>query len=118
MIIDDLIKNAEEAYNENVLQKHIDWFNNTMMSRTESGFKVIIIMTRWSTGDLAGFILENFDNVIHVNYKAVQDDGTMLCENILSKADFETKTKNMNKDIILANYQQEPVDVKGRLYSQ
>ena len=27
------------------------------------------------------------------------------------------KTKKMNKDIVLANYQQEPIDIKGRLYS-
>lgn len=118
MIIDDLIKNAEEAYNENTLQRQVDWFNNTMMSRTEKGFKIIIIMTRWATQDLAGYILENFENVVHVNYKAVQDDGTMLCAEILSKDDFDLKTKNMNKDIILANYQQEPVDVKGRLYTE
>lgn len=117
MIIDDLIKNAEEAYNENTLQKQVDWFNNTMMQRTESGFKVIIIMTRWSTNDLAGFVLENFDDVVHINYKAVQEDGSMLCPEILSRADYDVKTKNMNKDIILANYQQEPVDIKGRLYS-
>ena len=117
MLIDDLIKSADEAYNENTLQSHIDWFNNTMLSRTETGFKIIIIMTRWSTNDLAGYILKNFENVIHINYKAVQDDGTMLCEDILSKADFKLKTKNMNKDIVLANYQQEPVDIKGRLYS-
>lgn len=117
MIIDDLIKNSDEAYNENRLQQLIDWFNNTMLSRTENNFKIIIIMTRWATNDLAGFILENFENVIHINYKAVQDDGTMLCEEILSKADYDLKTKNMNKDIILANYQQEPVDIKGRLYS-
>lgn len=117
MIIDDVIKNAQEAYNENTLQAHIDWFNNTMLSRTEDDFKIIIIMTRWCTGDLAGYILENFDNVVHVNYKAVQDDGTMLCEDILSREAFELKTKNMNKDIVLANYQQEPIDVKGRLYT-
>lgn len=117
MIIDDLIKNSEEAYNENTLQKQIDWFNNTMMSRTENDFKLIIIMTRWATNDLAGFVLDNFDNVIHINYKAVQDDGSMLCDEILSKKDYALKTKNMNKDIILANYQQEPIDVKGRLYS-
>lgn len=117
MIIDDLIKSAAEAYNENTLQAQIDWFNNTMMSRTESGFKIIVIMTRWSTKDLAGYILENFDNVVHVNYKAVQDDGSMLCPEILTRQDYELKTKNMNKDIILANYQQEPVDIKGRLYS-
>lgn len=117
IIIDDLIKLSSEAYNANTLQAHIDWFNNTIMSRTETGFKIIIIMTRWATGDLAGYILENYENVVHINYKAVQDDGSMLCPEILSKEDYETKTQKMNKDIILANYQQEPIDIKGRLYS-
>lgn len=118
MIIDDVIKNAEEAYNANTLQKLSSWFTDTMLSRTENGFKLIVIMTRWSTEDLAGFILSNYDNVVHVNYKAVQDDGSMLCPEILSAEDYELKTKNMNKDIVAANYQQEPIDVKGRLYSQ
>ena len=118
MIIDDLIKNAKEAYNENTLKNHIDWFNNTMLSRTENGFKLIIIMTRWSSNDLAGYILENYPNVRHINYKAIQEDGSMLCESVLSKADYEFKTKNMNKDIVYANYQQEPIDVKNRLYSK
>lgn len=118
MIIDDLIKNVQEAYNENVLQKQIDWFNNTMLSRTENGFKLIIIMTRWASMDLAGYILESYDNVRHINYKAVQEDGSMLCKEVLSKEDYELKTKNMNKDIIYANYQQEPIDIKNRLYSK
>nr|DAS24462.1 MAG TPA: Terminase [Caudoviricetes sp.] len=117
MIIDDLIKNAKEAYNENTLKNHIDWFNNTMLSRTENGFKLIIIMTRWSSNDLAGYILENYSNVRHINYKAVREDGSMLCEEVLSKEDYEFKTKNMNKDIVYANYQQEPIDVKNRLYT-
>lgn len=119
MIIDDLIKSAKEAYNENTLLGHIEWFNNTMLSRTEDEFKIIIIMTRWATNDLAGYILENYaDDVVHVNYKALQEDGSMLCDAILSKDAFEFKTKNMNKDIVLANYQQEPMDIKGRLYSK
>ena len=117
MIIDDVIKNAEEAYNANTLQKLISWFTDTMLSRTENGFKLIVIMTRWSSADLAGFILANYPNVVHVNYKAVQDDGSMLCPEILSRQDYDLKTKNMNKDIVAANYQQEPIDVKGRLYT-
>lgn len=117
IIIDDLIKNSEEAYNSNVLEKHIDWFTNTMLSRTEKGFKLIIIMTRWASNDLAGFILSNYDDVIHINYKAINDDGTPLDEGTLSLEDFEFKTKNMAKEIVYANYQQEPIDVKGRLYS-
>ena len=116
IVIDDLIKNSEEAYNSNVLEKHIDWFTNTMLSRTEKGFKLIIIMTRWASNDLAGFILSNYDDVVHINYKAI-NDGTPLDEGTLSLEDFEFKTKNMAKEIVYANYQQEPIDIKGRLYS-
>jgi hypothetical protein len=118
IVIDDLIKNSEEAYNSNVLEKHIDWFTNTMLSRTEKGFKLIIIMTRWASNDLAGFILSNYDDVVHINYKAINDDGTPLDEGTLSLEDFEFKTKNMAKEIVYANYQQEPIDLKGRLYSE
>ena len=118
MIIDDVIKNAEEAYNAIKLQKLVSWFTDTMLSRTENEFKLIVIMTRWSNDDLAGFILANYPDVVHVNYKAVQDDGSMLCPEILSRKDYDLKTKNMNKDIVAANYQQEPIDVKGRLYTK
>lgn len=118
IIIDDLIKNSEEAFNANVLEKHIEWFTNTMLSRTEKGFKLIIIMTRWASNDLAGFILSNYDDVVHINYKAINEDGTPLDEGILSLEDFNFKTKNMAKEIVYANYQQEPIDIQGRLYSE
>ncbi|MGE7807298.1 phage terminase large subunit, partial [Lysinibacillus sp. NPDC096215] len=61
LIIDDLIKNAEEAFNESVLDKHWEWFTNTMLSRLEEGGKIIIIMTRWSSKDLAGRALIHFE---------------------------------------------------------
>lgn len=121
LIIDDLIKNAEEAYNESVLEKHWNWFTNTMLSRLEEGGKIIIIMTRWATGDLAGRALEHFKEekkkVRHISMKALQDDGTMLCEEILSRESYEMKVRAMGEDIASANYQQEPIDIKGRLYS-
>lgn len=117
MIIDDLIKTDKEAYNEILLEEHQNWFTNTMLSRTETGFKIIIVMTRWATNDLAGFILDRYEgNVIHINYKAVQDDGSMLCAEVLNKEEFEFKTQEMNKDIVDANYNQVCVDEKGRLY--
>lgn len=121
MIIDDLIKNAQEAYNEEVLQKHWDWFTNTMLSRLEEGGKIIIIMTRWATSDLAGRALEYFKEtgakVRYISMKALQDDGTMLCPEILSRKSYEAKCKAMGIEIASANYQQEPVDIKGRLYT-
>lgn len=121
LIIDDLIKNAEEASNENTLEKHWEWFTNTMLSRLEEGGKIIIIMTRWATGDLAGRALEHFKEerkkVRHLTMKALQDDGTMLCEEILSRASYDMKVRAMGEDIASANYQQIPIDIKGKLYS-
>lgn len=121
LIIDDLIKNAEEAFNESVLDKHWEWFTNTMLSRVEEGGKIIIIMTRWSSKDLAGRALVHFKEegkkVRHINLKAQQDDGQMLCDEILSRKSYESKIRAMSPEIAAANYQQEPIDVKGRLYS-
>lgn len=121
LIIDDLIKNSEEAYNADVLEKHWSWFTNTMLSRLEEGGKIIIIMTRWATGDLAGKALEHFREqgakLRHISMKALQDDGTMLCEEILSRKSYDMKVKSMGLDIASANYQQEPIDIKGKLYS-
>lgn len=119
LIVDDLIKNDEEAYNETALDKQWGWFNNTFLSRTENPWKVIIIMTRWAEGDLAGRVLANFaDDVEHITYKAVQDDGSMLCDDVLSADDYKAKTREMNLDIVEANYNQKPIDIGGRLYSE
>lgn len=121
MILDDLIKNAAEAYNADTLNKHWDWFTNTMLSRLEENGKIIIIMTRWASGDLAGRALEHYKaqgaRIRHICMKAVQDDGSMLCEEILSKKSYDAKVAAMGLDVASANYQQEPIDIKGKLYS-
>ncbi len=123
MIIDDLIKNAEEANNESVKEKHWEWFTNTMLSRLEEGGKIIIIMTRWASDDLAGRALEHYKEqgvkIRHVSMKALIDEEKkeMLCSEVLSYESYIEKVKAMGEDIASANYQQEPIDLKGRLYS-
>lgn len=122
LIIDDLIKNAEEANNELTKEKHWSWFTDTILSRLEEGGKIIIIMTRWASDDLAGRALEHFTDagakIRHISMKALQDDGTMLCPQVLSRKSYEAKIKAMGADIASANYQQEPIDLKGRLYTR
>lgn len=122
IIVDDLIKNAEEANNATVLEKHWEWFTNTMLSRLEEGGKIIIIMTRWHSQDLAGKALIELPKsdykVKHISMKAYDEaTDTMLCDEVLSKQAYLQKTKTMGADIASANYQQEPIDLKGRLYS-
>ncbi|MCH1940520.1 phage terminase large subunit [Holdemania massiliensis] len=122
LIIDDLIKSAEEAFNARVLAEHWSWFTNTMLSRLEECGKIIIIMTRWATEDLAGKALKAFQEdgkkVRYVVMKALQENGEMLCPTLLSYKSYLSKTRHMAKEIALANYQQEPIDVKGRLYTR
>ena len=119
--VDDIIKNALEAYNATIKQGHWDWFTSTMLSRLEEHGKIIIVGTRWATDDLTGRALKHFGElglkIRHVVMKAKNDDGTMLCDDILSEKSYEIKRATMPKDIFLANYQQEPVDIRGRLYT-
>lgn len=118
LIIDDIIKNSEEAYNETAKEKAWLWFTNTMLSRLEEGGKILIIMTRWASDDLAGRAIEHFGDAAKViTMKALQPDGTMLCDEILSRRSYEEKVRAMGADIASANYQQEPIDLKGQLYS-
>ena len=123
IIIDDVIKNAEEANNATILEKHWEWFVNTMLSRLESGGKIIINMTRWHSEDLSGLALrelpKNGYRVKHINFKAFNEQtNEMLCDDILTLEDYKKKVKTMGADIASANYQQVPIDIKGKLYQK
>lgn len=119
LICDDLIKSAEEAYNETALDNTYQWFVNTMLSRLEGQKKCIIVMTRWSSRDLAGRIMDAFPDECEIIKYQVQDkDGKMLCEDILNEKDMNLIKREMNVDIFEANYNQTPIDVKGRLYQE
>lgn len=121
LLIDDLIKNAYEAHNAPLLDDLWRWFTDTMLSRVEENGKILLIMTRWATGDLAGRAFRTFSEQGRhpqlVEMKALQADGTMLCPDILSRKSYKNKVKLMGADIAAANYQQEPIDLKGQLYT-
>jgi predicted phage terminase large subunit-like protein len=58
-IIDDPIKNAEEAHSETIRAKHQDWYDSTLYTRLEPGASIIVIQTRWHENDLSGYLLDN-----------------------------------------------------------
>lgn len=119
VIVDDIIKTAEDAYNERVLDSHWEWYNNTLAQRMERPRKQILIMTRWSSNDLAGKMMKKRQHNVHqICYKAVQDDGSMLCADIMTHEEYLDVIQEMNTDIAEANYQQTPIDIKGRLYRE
>lgn len=124
LILDDTIKNKYEAYNKEILRKIFeDWFQDTLYSRLEGKRKIIIIMTRWATGDMAGRLMKMFDEqgrkyrlVTKKAYDALKD--RMLNPSILNKDQYDLLIQTIGEDIVKANYDQEPVDLKGKLYKR
>lgn len=120
MIIDDLIKNKYVANNERELEANWEWFTGTMLSRREGKKKVLVVMTRWNSKDLAGrlkeFLEEEGIKHTHINYKVEQENGDILCESIFGRKDVE-KYKKLDYNTFQANYNQEPIDAKGCLYT-
>jgi predicted phage terminase large subunit-like protein len=57
IIIDDPIKNREEANSETIRKKHWEEWQDSLSTRIHPGAIVILIMTRWHEDDLAGRLL-------------------------------------------------------------
>lgn len=61
-IIDDPVKNSEEALSTTYRNKTWDWFLSVASTRLEPNAAMIIIMTRWHKDDLAGRVIESQKN--------------------------------------------------------
>ena len=57
LIIDDPVKNREEANSPTQRQHLWDWWRSTARTRLEPGGSIIIVMTRWHEDDLVGRLL-------------------------------------------------------------
>jgi predicted phage terminase large subunit-like protein len=92
MFIDDPIKSSEQADSENERERQWTEWNMTLKTRLAAGAKVVIIVTRWHEGDLAGLIQANEPpeavTVINVPCEAEENDllgrqiGAALCPEI------------------------------------
>lgn len=57
-IIDDPIKNDEEAASKTIREKHWEWYTGTFYTRREENASILITLTRWHDDDLAGRLLK------------------------------------------------------------
>lgn len=58
MIIDDPVKNREEAESKTVRDGIWDWYTSTFRTRLEKAGKILVILTPWSHDDVAGRLLK------------------------------------------------------------
>lgn len=119
LLIDDPVKNREEAESELMREKIWDWFTSTAFTRLEPGGVVIIIMTRWHMDDLAGRIItdEQFSamtKVIKLPAIANKDGKTRQAGEALWPGKYDVAALEQTKKIIgpydwAALYQCSPV---------
>ena len=57
-IIDDPLKNREEAESETVREKIWAWYTSTFYTRLMPGGAIVVVMTRWHDDDLGGRLLQ------------------------------------------------------------
>lgn len=58
IIVDDLIKNIQEANSVAVKKTHLEWYDSTLRTRLEPGGTIIMMSTRWAEDDLTGALEE------------------------------------------------------------
>ena len=56
-IIDDPLKNAEEAASQIIREKQWEWYQSVFSTREEPGGATVVIQTRWHEDDLSGRLL-------------------------------------------------------------
>ena len=123
-IVDDPIKDAEQAFNEAALEKLWLWYSGTFKSRAEEIDGVppieIINHTRWSEADICGRILGNAKESkdwlvlrMEAYYAHVNE---YLCPTLLSPARYEELKRVIDPIIFIANYHQKETSGEGRLY--
>lgn len=115
-ITDDLYRGIEDALSDTVNDRIHQWKQSTHDSRFESGCARVDIGTRWSLNDVIGRNTEEgiYDKTIVIS--ALTNEGKSFCEAVMTTEEFLEKRKRTSAEIWSAEYQQEPVDIQGRLF--
>ena len=116
-ITDDLYRGLEDALSDTVNDRIIQWKESTHDSRFESGCARIDIGTRWSLNDVIGRNTAQgiYDRSVVV--PALDENDNSFCDAVMTSEEYRLKRLRTADEIWLAEYQQTPVDMKGRLFS-
>lgn len=80
IIIDDPVKNDEEANSPTMRDNIWEWFRSTVFTRLEPGGHIVLIMTRWHHDDLCGRIInsDEYKSWRHINLPAIAKEDDIL----------------------------------------
>lgn len=129
LLIDDPVKNREEAESQTTRDSIYDWYTSTAYTRLAPGGGVIVIQTRWHLDDLGGRLLEaekdDGDAWDVVVYPAIADHdekyrkrGEALHPERYPVEALNRIRKAIGERDFLALYQQTPVSDEGAYFQK
>ena len=135
LIVDDPLKNMQEADSAAMRAKIVDWFNSVATTRLSPAASVIVINTRWHPEDLSGHLLEQ-DRALpahlrewrYLNIPAVSAHGIpdalgrpvgVALESARGRTpeDFAAIERGVGRRVWAALYQGVPTPPEGGLFS-
>ena len=129
LVIDDPVKNREDAESQNNRDANWDWYTSTAYTRLAPGGGVLVILTRWHDDDLAGRLLkastEGGDDWEVVRYPAIaeedeefRDTGEALHPERYNVESLDRIRKAVGPRDWSALYQQNPVADDGDYFTR
>ena len=115
-IIDDPVKNQQDADSETIRDSVWNWYLTTLKTRLMPGGAIILMMTRWHEDDLAGRILKEEGEEWEVLKLPAITDGKALWPEWFPLEELETHKKHARTWQSL--YMQEPTPEEGTYFSR
>lgn len=115
-ITDDLYKDMSDALSSTVQESVSMWKQSAHNSRMEKNCPEIFIGTRWTKNDEIGKAIDSGKIEIAVTIPALDEDGNSFCENVKSTDEYLKIKEDIDESIWEAEYQQNPVELKGLLF--
>lgn len=121
-LIDDPIKNRQDADSEVVRETVWKWYTSTLRTRLMPGGAIVLVLTRWHEDDLAGRLLEaarhGGEQWEVVNLPAVSDDGQALWPEWYPLPELNAIKAAVGPRDWLALYQQQPTADDGTFFKR
>lgn len=122
-LIDDPLKNREEADSESKRESVWKWYTSTLRTRLMPGGSIILVLTRWHEDDLAGRLIEKMQNEDGkewevIKFKAIDAYGNALWPNWYDVDALKDVRKEIGERDWNSLYQQEPTPDEGTFFKR
>ncbi len=130
IVIDDPIKNNQDAFSKTKRENLWDWYQSTLFTRLEPNSKLLLVMTRWHQDDICGRLLEKMEkqpqnwDLLKLPILAKENDllnrksGQLLWEGRFELSEILERKETLGDFWFSALYQQEPNISNGEIFKK